>query len=143
MLVTLNKEKKGYGLNIAGPLNEEERFGIFVSGITDSSPAGKCKRILIGDEIVVANGIDFKCLKHSEAVAKLRNSGETLVLKIRRGSTERCEQRRAKFHSDKTFSEFQVHSPSISDSPVHLEKHVETNFVVDVEIHIPRKGNFW
>ena len=60
------------------------RDGVRVVKITKGSPAEKCRKIKIGDEIVAIN--NFKILTMDNSSVVLKNSGTSVIITFRRNN---------------------------------------------------------
>lgn len=83
--VELNKNEYGLGITVAGYVCEREDLcGIFIKSINEGSGAYKCKQIEINDRIVEVNGISLLNLTNHEAVEKLKQAGDKVLLTLER-----------------------------------------------------------
>lgn len=73
--MTVDRRRK-LGLVIRG--GKEFRLGIFISGI-DRGSLSEQKGLLVGDQILSVNGIDFRHIYHQNAVEILRNSSQLTI----------------------------------------------------------------
>ncbi|KAK5649101.1 hypothetical protein RI129_003993 [Pyrocoelia pectoralis] len=83
--VELNKNEYGLGITIAGYVCEREDLsGIFIKSISEGSEAYRCGKIDINDRIVEVNGYPLhECTNH-QAVEKLKQSGNAVILTLER-----------------------------------------------------------
>ncbi|KAK4884232.1 hypothetical protein RN001_000503 [Aquatica leii] len=83
--VELNKNEYGLGITIAGYVCEREDLsGIFIKNISEGSEAYRCGRIHTNDRIIEVDGYSLhECTNH-QAVEKLKQSGNTVVLTLER-----------------------------------------------------------
>jgi len=84
--VTLEKGPEGIGITIAGYTCEQEEIsGIFIKGITPGSPADRCGKIKILDQIFAVNGQEILGLTNPEATNVLRrHTGKVVTLELMR-----------------------------------------------------------
>lgn len=68
--------RRKLGLVIRG--GKEFRLGIFISGI-DRGSLSEQKGLLVGDQILSVNGIDFRHINHQNAVEILRKSSQLTI----------------------------------------------------------------
>ncbi|XP_069794651.1 inaD-like protein isoform X3 [Narcine bancroftii] len=72
-IIELEKDKKGLGLSLAGN-KDRTRMSIFVVGINPEGPAGKDRRIKIGDELLEINNQILYGRSHQNASAIIKNA---------------------------------------------------------------------
>lgn len=84
--VTLEKGPEGIGITIAGYTCEHEEIsGIFIKGITPGSPADRCGKIKILDQIFAVNGQEILGYSNPEATNLLRrHTGKVVTLELMR-----------------------------------------------------------
>lgn len=70
---TLRKEQNSYD-------------GHFISALVQE-PAVSDGRIFVGDQVVKVNNISIESMSHEDAVQVLRNSGNSVILRLRRKTT--------------------------------------------------------
>lgn len=81
--VDLEKDGNGLGIVIAGyKCEQEEIAGIFIKSIAQGSPADKCGKIRVLDQIYAVNGRKLLGFSNPEAVNVLRNTGSRVSLEL-------------------------------------------------------------
>ncbi|VDO45342.1 unnamed protein product, partial [Onchocerca flexuosa] len=86
--VELIRDNHSLGLSIVGGSDHSSHpFGInapgvFISKITQNSPAGRSQRLRIGDRILSVNNINIRTAKHQTAVEALKQSDRTVRLLV-------------------------------------------------------------
>uniref|UniRef100_A0AAY4AKF2 Multiple PDZ domain crumbs cell polarity complex component n=1 Tax=Denticeps clupeoides TaxID=299321 RepID=A0AAY4AKF2_9TELE len=86
--VSLTKSAQGLGITIAGYVGDKnlEPSGIFVKSITMGSAVEQDGRIHVGDQIIAVDGVNIQGYTNQQAVEVLRQTGQTVHLKlVRRG----------------------------------------------------------
>uniref|UniRef100_A0AAY4AM35 Multiple PDZ domain crumbs cell polarity complex component n=1 Tax=Denticeps clupeoides TaxID=299321 RepID=A0AAY4AM35_9TELE len=84
----LTKSAQGLGITIAGYVGDKnlEPSGIFVKSITMGSAVEQDGRIHVGDQIIAVDGVNIQGYTNQQAVEVLRQTGQTVHLKlVRRG----------------------------------------------------------
>ncbi|KAG7458875.1 hypothetical protein MATL_G00225250 [Megalops atlanticus] len=84
--VELTKNSRELGINIAGYIGDKnsEPSGIFVKSIIKDSAVEQDGRIKVGDQIIAVDGTDIQGYTNEQAVEFLRNTGQTVHLKLAR-----------------------------------------------------------
>lgn len=87
--VELARDTRGaLGLSIVGGIDHAchpfavDQPGVFISKITQNSPASKSRKLRVGDRILSVNGQNISKAKHADAVDALKNSGPMLRLNV-------------------------------------------------------------
>ncbi|KAJ8411100.1 hypothetical protein AAFF_G00181350 [Aldrovandia affinis] len=82
--VELTKNAQGLGITIAGYVGDKnsESSGIFVKSIVKNSAVEQDGRIHVGDQIIAVDGTNVQCYTNEQAVEFLRNTGQTVSLKL-------------------------------------------------------------
>ncbi|XP_043941477.1 inaD-like protein [Protopterus annectens] len=82
-IIELEKDKHGLGLSLAGN-KDRSRMSIFVVGINPDSPAGKDRRIHIGDELLEINSQTLYGRSHQNASAIIKSAPSKVKLTLLR-----------------------------------------------------------
>ncbi|CAH0551669.1 unnamed protein product [Brassicogethes aeneus] len=83
--VSLHKNEFGLGITIAGYVCEREDLcGIFIKGLNEGSEAYKCGKINLNDRIVEVDGQSLQNFTNYEAVDKIKQTGDEVVLTLER-----------------------------------------------------------
>ncbi|XP_019881918.1 patj homolog isoform X2 [Aethina tumida] len=83
--VTLHRNEFGLGITVAGYVCEREDLcGIFVKGLNEGSDAYKSGKINLNDRIVEVDGQPLQEFTNHEAVEKLKQTGDEVVLTLER-----------------------------------------------------------
>ncbi|OQV25881.1 Multiple PDZ domain protein [Hypsibius exemplaris] len=114
--VQLHKDSTGLGITIAGFVGgQDEVSGIFVKSISQGSAAALDGRIHVHDQIIQVDGSSLDNFSNQEAVKKLKNTGQSIHLKLLRFLHGRKrDQLEAYFRDEETESAGM--SPSIAPS---------------------------
>ncbi len=72
----------GFGFSIRG--GKEFNIPLFVLKLADQGPAALDGRLEVGDQILEINGFDAYNMTHSEAIERIKTSGQSVTLLIRR-----------------------------------------------------------
>lgn len=72
----------GFGFSIRG--GREFNIPLFVLKLADQGPAALDGRLQVGDQILEINGFDAYNMSHTEAIDRIKSSGNIVTLLIRR-----------------------------------------------------------
>ncbi len=82
-MIELRKHQTGgFGFSIRG--GKEFNIPLFVLKLADQGPAALDGRLEVGDQILEINGFDAYNMTHSEAIERIKSSGNSVTLLIRR-----------------------------------------------------------
>lgn len=143
--VELIKNEYGLGITIAGYVCEREDLnGIFIKSISEGSEAYKCGLISINDRIIEVNGQSlYDCTNH-EAVEKLKQSGNSVILTLERYLRgPKYEHLQEALASQQDKKDLSPPSPSVTtlswipiDAEVQIEPEGESVTTVNSEVVI-------
>ncbi|KAF2884683.1 hypothetical protein ILUMI_21480 [Ignelater luminosus] len=149
--VELLKNEYGLGITIAGYVCEREDLsGIFIKSISEGSEAHKCGKININDRIVEVDGQSLQDCTNHQAVEKLKQTGNSVVLTLERYLRgPKYEHLQEALASQQDKKDLSPPSPSVTtlswipiDAEVQIEPEGESVTTVNKNIEIFVDENF-